>query len=114
MRDTGRSFKLLIPSECFPKRLVPNSHGTQPDIRCPGNFWRTAEHKRVLTGFAVCGNMAKKGDACESDRRDGPGCGNGRYETGGTPTAAACDQRRRRSGSCIGIREHRAELAIDL
>ena len=32
----------------------------------------------------------------ESDRRDGPGCGNGRDETGGAARAAGSDKRRRR------------------
>jgi hypothetical protein len=40
----------------------------------------------------------------EGDRGDGPGCGNGRDEAGGAARAAGSDKRRRRSGSCVGIR----------
>src|SRR5262245_42459851 len=39
----------------------------------------------------------------EGNRRDGPGCGNGRDDAGGTARAAGSDKRRRRSGSCVGI-----------
>src|SRR5262249_34072242 len=40
----------------------------------------------------------------ESDRGDGPGCGNGWDDAGGAARAAGSDQRPRRSGSCVGIR----------
>jgi hypothetical protein len=40
----------------------------------------------------------------ESNRGDGPGCWNGRDETGEAARAAGSDKRRRRSGSCVGIR----------
>ncbi|WP_198167403.1 hypothetical protein [Microbispora sp. ATCC PTA-5024] len=35
-------------------------------------------------------------DSHESDRGDGPGCGNGRDDAGGAARAAGSDQRRRR------------------
>jgi hypothetical protein len=40
----------------------------------------------------------------EGNRCDGPGCANGRDEAGGAARATGSDQRRRRSGSCVGIR----------
>src|SRR5215831_18370899 len=39
----------------------------------------------------------------EGDRGNGPGCGNGRDDSGGAARAAGSDKRRRRSGSCVGI-----------
>src|SRR5207237_4637096 len=50
----------------------------------------------------------------EGDRRDGPGCGNGRDDAGGAARAAGSDKRRRRSGSCVGIRPDRDGVALDL
>src|SRR4051794_41047039 len=40
----------------------------------------------------------------EGDRGNGPGCGNGGDEADGAARAAGSDKRRRRSGSCVGIR----------
>src|SRR5436190_1259638 len=40
----------------------------------------------------------------EGDSGNGPGCGNGRDDASGAARAASSDKRRRRSGSCVGIR----------
>jgi hypothetical protein len=40
----------------------------------------------------------------EGNRCDGAGCANGGDEAGGAARAAGSDKRRRRSGSCVGVR----------
>src|SRR5215467_1928351 len=55
-------------------------------------------------GSAAVQARTRHGEAYdEGDRGDGPSCGNGRDEAGGTARAAGSDKRRRRSGSCVGI-----------
>src|SRR6185312_13301447 len=49
----------------------------------------------------------------EGDRGNGPGHGNGRDEAGGAARPAGSDKRRRRSGSCVGIRRDRVGVALD-
>jgi DNA invertase Pin-like site-specific DNA recombinase len=57
----------------------------------------------VLLSFAQFEREVNRGDnSYEGNRRNGPGCGNRRDEARGAARAAGSDQRRRRSGSCVG------------
>src|SRR3954447_6340266 len=50
----------------------------------------------------------------EGDRGDGRGCGDGRDDAGRAARAAGGDQRRLRSGACVGVRPDRDVVALDL
>src|SRR5947208_12316386 len=78
--------------------------------------YRVTQQDGTGTTFVRTGTRERQNKEAddEGDRRDGPGCGNGRDDAGGAARAAGSDKRRRRSGSCVGIRPDRDGVALDL
>src|SRR5919201_3316299 len=79
----------------------------------PGHATRRHGTTVFRTNTGTTKRQNKEADD-EGDRRDGPGCGNDRDDAGGAARAAGSDKRRRRSGSLVGIRSDRADMALDL
>src|SRR5215472_12532605 len=99
------SFRLL-PRNLTPFRQpkTPSEHEAQAS---PYWFRGTQEvgHPERKREIAVArSKRSHKEVDDEGNRCDGPGCANGRDEVGGAARAAGSDKRRRRSGSCVGIR----------
>src|ERR1700754_3861334 len=92
----------LLCTEQFGKRgRVDHWRGAVPSSLTEGTHGPSALD--VEWTFQRRNISTKGGDYHEGDRCDGPGRGNGRDDVGGAAEATGGDQRRRRSGSCVGI-----------
>src|SRR3546814_1065358 len=89
-------------------------HASMPPFGMRRRCTAPSLFKRAFDGIGSKSQVKQKEVGDESDCCDGPGCGNGRNETGGATRAAAIDQRSRRRGPCIGLRQHLTGLAFDL
>src|SRR3546814_11053735 len=75
-------------------------HASMPPFGMRRRCTAPSLFKRAFDGIGSKSQVKQKEVGDESDCCDGPGCGNGRNETGGATRAAAIDKRRRRRGPC--------------
>ena len=80
-------------------QAAPRGQDTESNRVCP--IIRPGAQE---AGRQPCRRGSTQGGGREGDSGDGPGCGNGRHEAGGAARGSGSDKRRRRSGSCVGIR----------